>query len=190
MAIEAGTLAAWAFGIAAVAQFIVNRRDMNARNAQDRADAKAREDRARDDDLDRRWLAEKRLIYAKVLGALTAQSRALARLSASRTLIGRADPAEPERLAQVQAEWAEIEETLGEFDLLAPDGVREVVGRAVDAVSTFEWAFRKRLGPIDDADDEERDQAFDRADAALSAALVALRADLGAGGPATAASRR
>ncbi|WP_146842945.1 hypothetical protein [Cellulomonas composti] len=173
----------------AITQFFVNRHDTKVRDERDRLAAQAREERARDDDLDRRWLADKRLIYAKVLGALKAQNRVLADIRVMRSIIGVPGSAEAEQLARARAEWAQIEDALGEFDLLAPDAVREVVGRAVNAVSAFEWTFRKRLGAVSEADEDEIDEAFDKADAALHAALAALRADLGAGGPATALAR-
>ena len=161
-------------GLGGFAWGFVTRHDAIRREKRDRLDALAREDRARDSDLDRRWLAEKKLIYAKAQTALTAQRNLVIRARNEELGLRSPDERTAALLADLRAGWDALDDARGALDLLAEADVLRAMDTAAAAVSYFETVVA--TGQTDAA-------AALRVEASrqCARALNAMREDLGLG---------
>lgn len=171
---ETGTWVALVLGIGgagwAITQFFLNRKDTRERDERDRLNAQASAQQQRDAELERRWVQEKRLIYARTQALLSdlldAETAMLTKPAGS-----------PEREAALDASnagWLRMNEVSAELDLLAPDAVRDAVFAADEAVT--EVGSTLLIDGVLTSPDP-----IGAATEACRAALNAMRADLGIG---------
>jgi hypothetical protein len=174
---EPGTWVALGLGVVGFVISLLTRHDAKERAKQERTDAGQRAQQEHDDEIERRWLQEKRVVYAQMQAALTASVAASDAANMAYIFSDKPDTVTPEierLLDAAQVARKGVRNAQAELALLCPAPVYDAVGDAARAAAELQLSFKHF------PDDDRYIATYQVAQDFLGRALNAMRSDLGA----------